>query len=75
MITAELYRLNQECIKTFSEIKIKYLNKNKDMSTLCHDIVLILKKENKEFENGGSAGRKDNTDKRIIKWHGNGVSK
>jgi hypothetical protein len=69
MITYELYKLNKECIKTFSEIKIKYLDKNKDMSTLCHEIILILTKENKEFENGNRVSGKNNSGKGIIKWN------
>jgi hypothetical protein len=75
MITAELYKLNKECIKTFSEIKIKYLSKNKEMSNLCHEIINILKAENKEFEYGQRNSGKDNTNKRVIKWHRNRDSK
>jgi adenylyl- and sulfurtransferase ThiI len=75
MITYELYKLNKECIVTFSEIKIKYLNKNQDLSNLCHNIINLLKEENKEFENGNRAGGKDNTNQRVIKWHGKGISK
>lgn len=63
IITKEVYQLNKECIKTLSEIKLKYLLISKNLSEQAHNLIKELNRENKEYENDFKYRPKDNSNR------------